>query len=194
MIHVFRSPLLRKIHSLELKYENLIIAIIMIFAAVMIATPPLVHTILDFIRSMGEVGYLGSVVAGFFCGYGLTAPVAYATIFALGNVLHPLLIAILAAAGATVADFIIYSIARRKLASELAAVERRIGMKKVPRWVHHMAPFVAGFIIASPLPDELAAGLLGGLRFSEKKFILLIYAAHFIGMAAVAGLGSYIIA
>lgn len=44
---------------------------------------------------------------------------------------------------------------------------------------------IAGFILATPLPDELATSLFSVIRFNAKRFLVLTYAIKLVGILAI---------
>jgi hypothetical protein len=64
---------------------------------------------------------------------------------------------------------------------------------KIPKirynFLKKISPLIAGFIIASPLPDELAAVLLGSENYDYKKFLILAFVFNFLGILFIVGLG-----
>src|SRR3989338_1809037 len=63
-----------------------------------------------YIESLSNLGYLGALFAGFFFSSMITTVPATIALFVLGSTLNPLYMAIIAAAGAMLADFIIFKI------------------------------------------------------------------------------------
>lgn len=181
---------LKKLQQLELKYENIIILVGMFIVAYMFVTPSIAQQIKSFIINIGELRYLGALIAGTFFSWGLTTAPAAAALWILGKTANPFAIAAIGSVGATAMDLIIFRFVKRKFGSDVARLERR--QKKLSKWIHRFGPLIAGFMIASPLPDEIAAGFLGAIRFEEKKFIIFIYFAHFIGILAISGVAALI--
>lgn len=181
------------------KHGNLIIIFLSTSLAVYMLTTP---EIVNFIENTGNMGYLGALTAGFFFSSLFTTPIATATLIILGKTLNPFLIAAIGAFGAAAADLIIYSAAKKSIEnlsekiSELKLfIERHnpIHINPQNRLLHelkiHSAPVLAGFIIASPLPDELAISLLGATHYDKKKTAILSYIANFIGIIILAYIG-----
>jgi hypothetical protein len=52
-----------------------------------------------------------------------------------------------------------------------------------------MLPVFAGIIIASPLPDEIAIGMLSAANCSRNKMLLLSFVFNFVGIFIIAYLG-----
>ena len=143
-----------------------------------------------FLLSLGNYEYLGAFFAGFFYTYGATTAFSVATFFILAKVLNPWILALLGALGSIVSEYIIYD-----FVSERSGKTIKIGNKeyKIPeiksKFVKKISPLIAGFIIASPLPDELAAVFLGVEKYDIKKFILLAFIFNFIGILFIVALG-----
>ena len=172
-----------------IKYENLFLLIISLAAALVILTPVYFNALKNLILSTGSYGYLGAAIAGFFFSYGITTPIAMVALAALGSSLNPIYVALIGGTCAAISDFIIYFFAARKLSATERKIEKKYLSKKYSRVWHAAAPIVAGLIIASPLPDELAAGILGALKFDKKRFLIFVWVAEVIGIFIIASFG-----
>jgi membrane protein YqaA with SNARE-associated domain len=144
-----------------------------------------------FLSSMGNYGYLGAVLAGFFYTYGATSPFSVATFFILAKTSNPWILAFLGALSSIISECIIYEIVR--IETEKTVRSHKIKGLKIPKikskFLKKLSPLIAMFIIASPLPDELAAALLGAEKYEIKKFIILAFISNFIGILFIVGLG-----
>lgn len=180
---------LKKLKALELRYEK----IILLAAAVAIGALLILYNeqVEGLISASGNFGYIGVLVAGAFSSWGLTAIPGYAALFNLGSALNPWVVALMAAFSATVTDLVIFYVAKRELSDIVKKEERKY--PKFSKWVHRFAPAIVALAIATPVPDEVAAGFMGALRWDEKHFIVLVYIAHFLGILAVAGAGSILV-
>lgn len=181
--------IIKDIKKYGMKYENLVLLFVSLVAALVILTPAYFQQLENFIKSAGSYGYIGVAIAGFFFSYGITTPIAMVALAAFGASIEPIYVALIGGTAATISDFIIYFFARRKLSSAERKLEKKYLNKKYSRAWHAFAPIVAGFIIASPLPDELAAGILGALKFDRKRFIILVWVAEVIGVFVIASVG-----
>ncbi len=142
-----------------------------------------------------------------FFSYGFTAAPATAALFNLGQTFNPFLIAFIGATGTVISDYLIFRFVRDRLLSEIKLLSREIRTLTKPvsylffweelriRLWHAVSrskiwsmliPVFAGFIIASPLPDELGVALFGAIKFSPKKFLVIAYVMNFIGILIVA--------
>ncbi|MFQ5762080.1 MAG: hypothetical protein ACE5PO_03505 [Candidatus Bathyarchaeia archaeon] len=58
-----------------------------------------------------------------------------------------------------------------------------------PKLKHRLAPLAAGLLLASPIPDEVAASLFGVIHYSTQKFLLYSYFIKFGGILLIAYAG-----
>ena len=179
---------LQKLHKLELRYEKLLLLVAIVIITLIAVSPSNRDQLSSLIAMTGGFGYAGALLAGVASSWGFAAVPAFAVIYAMGNTLNIFAVAALAALGATIGDVVIFHLARRELSRFVRKEER--AHPKISKWAHRFAPAVVGLVIATPLPDEIAAGFLGALRWDEKQFIVLIYVAHFLGFLIVAGAGA----
>lgn len=188
----------KEIERFEWKHRNLVLLLISIFLAYFILKSKLIH---NFLTNAGTLGYLDSFVAGLLFPYGLTAIPATAAFIVLSENLNPFLIAFIAAIGAVISDYLIFRFIgnrmilgfeeivgdmSKKLKYEIEKIRKKVIKSKIS---HHLIPILAGFIIASPLPDELAAVLFGSVKFNPKSFLTYAYTFHFTGILIITVIG-----
>jgi hypothetical protein len=143
-----------------------------------------------FLLSLGNYEYLGAFFAGFFYTYGATTAFSVATFFILAKVLNPWVLAFLGALGSIVSEYIIYNFVSERSGKTIKINNKKYKIPEIKsKFVKKISPLIAGFIIASPLPDELAAVLLGAEKYDSKKFILLAFIFNFIGILFIVALG-----
>jgi len=143
-----------------------------------------------FLLSLGNYEYLGAVLAGFFYTYGATTAFSVATFFILAKALNPWLLAFLGALGSIVSEYIIFNFVSERCDKFVKINNKKYKIPEIKsKFVKKISPLIAGFIIASPLPDELAAVLLGAEKYDSKKFILLAFIFNFIGILFIVALG-----
>ncbi len=181
----------KKVQKFEWKYRNLILLAASITLSYFILRAKFVTAV---ISGLGTIGYLGSFIGGLFFSYGITTPPAVVALFLLSEKLNPFIVAATGAAGALISDYIIFRFVRDRLLEELKTaseelklriphLQLRVKRSKLFKWI---IPTVAGLIIASPLPDELAAALFAVVKYDPKKFALFSYISNFFGILAIA--------
>jgi hypothetical protein len=163
-------------------YKTFLILIVVILTIDSYATGALQA----FLLGLGQYEYLGAFFAGFFYTYGATTPFSMAVFFVLSNTLNPFIMALVGAFGSVFAEYAIYSFSR----SQADRIRKRKTVKLVikNKYLLMLSPLIAGFIIMSPLPDELAAAFLGVEKYDVRKFIVLAFVFNFLGILIIAGL------
>ena len=177
---------MRKV-SINLIWDFLIIGA-SIGAAVFLLQSELLIRILT---STKEIEFIGSFIAGtFFTSVFTTAP----AIVALGEIAHAnsvLWTALFGALGAVVGDLLIFRFVRDRFSEHLLALLAHQGGRRRVRAMFQLKAFrwitflLAGMIIASPLPDELAMSLLGFSKISASRFIPLSFVFNFLGILVI---------
>ena len=200
-----------KIKKFEWKYHNLIILIISIIIAYYILKFKPISSSID---GLSYFGYVASLILGMLFAYALTAIPATAALYNLGQSLNPLIIAFIGAFGSMIADYLIFRFVRDKLMNEIKLLSEEINQltkpvsnlvfpekikviiwKKISRsriW-KTLVPVLAGFIIASPLPDELGVAIFGAANYEPRRFLLISYILNFIGILIVASIGNVLV-
>lgn len=163
------------------------------------------------LKEMSHLGYFSAFIAGAMFSSSLTVAPATAIIYALGQMFNPFLLAFIGAFGSLFSDYIIFRFVRDRLIDEIKLLHEDVkrfldpvGRKVVPkdlsfqlylwqqtvkskfRW---LIPVIAGFIIASPLPDEIGVALLGAAKYETERFVILSYFLNFTGIFLIASLG-----
>ena len=149
----------------------------------------------DFIASLG---YIGTFLAGAMFAYGFTAAPATAIFLILAKEQNILLAGFIGGFGALIGDLIIFNFIRYSFADEV----EKLSNEKVVKYInhntpksfkHYLLPVVAGFIIASPLPDEIGVTLLSASRnISLKIFSIVSYALNTAGIFVILFIGNAI--
>jgi len=194
---------LKKFHW---KYRNLILIVASVVVAYVLLNIP---SISNLISRVGSLGYIGAFIGGMLFTYALTFAPATATFYLLGENLAPLFIAVVAALGAVVSDYLIFRFVKDRLVKEIKLLAKeidRIGRPvsnlivseqiRVRIWRNisrsrvwkRIIPVISGLIVASPLPDELGVALFGASKYEPKRFILYSYLLNFIGILAITSL------
>jgi len=203
--------LVKELRKFEWKYKNLILLIVSILIAWLVLKSPSVYTL---IQNLESFGYVGAFVTGMMFTYALTVAPATAIIFVLGETLNPILLALVGAVGSVISDYFIFRFVRNRLMDEIKLLSKEINhftkpisekiikervriliWKKISRskiW-KTLVPIFAGFIIASPLPDELGVAIFGAVKYEPRKFLLISYILNFIGILIIASIGNMLV-
>ncbi len=176
---------------LIIKYHNLLFIIASIVLAVYLLGSPSVSKLIE---GSHNIGYLGIFIVGLFFSYAITTPVAIAMLAIMGAIFNPWLIAFIGAFGSTLSDFVLFVFMKKKVLRE---IDRIAGIKAVKAFkktrmfnvLNKLAPLIAGLIIASPLPDELAIALFGYSKIKRQNFLILSYCFNFLGILIIAMIG-----
>src|SRR3989338_2239244 len=142
---------------------------------------------------------IGAFVGGLFFVYGFTAAPATVLLLFLGRENNLLLVGLIAGLGALAGDILIFKFVRHSFADEI----ERIWQWKIWLWFAELtkrAPaglrkyillVFAGFIIASPLPDEIGVLLLAASQsISLKLFSILSYLLNTAGIFVILLIGA----
>lgn len=158
------------------KITGLILAII---AAYFIFSNPQVAS---YVSSLNSWGYLGVFIAGIFFTLGFTSPLS-AGFFITLNPENIWLAGILGGIGAMLGDLLIFKFIRFSFMDEFHRLKKTTIMKKISSLIDNtlgqkikvyiMYAF-AGFLIASPLPDEMAVIMLAGLTKIKINILAII--------------------
>lgn len=178
----------------HVRYGNLLLVILGIAAGVWLVYNP---EILLFLARDPSLGYAGTFALGFFYPYGVTTPAAIAGFFLLGKTLSPWIIALFGAAGALISDFLIFYFIRHKILDHLDSFTKRFNVRmhlvahRVQKHsiLKHLVPIIAGIVVASPLPTEIAIGIFAAIKFELKRFLLYAFVFHFVSILIVSQVG-----
>lgn len=178
----------------HIRYGNLMLVVLGVAAGIWLLLKP--ELILSFVVET-PLRFLGAFVFGFFYTYGVTAPASIAGFLLLGKAGNPVVIALIASVGAMLSNFLVYRFIRHKLLDHFDSLARRLRIRMhIVRYNierRKVAKFlvlaVAGFIIASPLPTEIAIGLFAAIKFDLKKFLLYAFVFQFVGILLIGQVG-----
>ena len=172
--------------------NHILIDVAVIVLSVLVAVL-LVRTevLANLLASAGDMEVFGAFIAGiFFTSIFTTAP----AIAALGeiSIIHGIFYtAFFGAVGSVLGDLIIFRFVRDRFSEHVSeimthqSVWRRFHLLFKRRFFRWFTFFVGGFILASPLPDELGIAVLGFSKMRVKYFALLSFAFNFLGILAI---------
>jgi len=158
---------------------------IIAITAILIATGKL-HEI---IIISGNFGVIGILISGVLFGYWFTAVPATASLIYFTETYNPIIVALIGATGTMVGDLILFNFFKNQLPDEIEGMFHKSKIKKLRKTKFYwLVPAIAGFIIASPLPDEIGVSLLAVYKFNTNKFMLLSFILNFIGILIITGI------
>ncbi len=188
----FFMRFLFKFKALISRNVDLLLFVLSVALFFFLLASPQVHA---FISSSKDWGYFGALIAGLFFSYGLTSLPAVAVLAILSESLNVVVMAFIAAAGATASDFFLFTVMRKKIVERVRIVERSNWFAKLKetkrfKFLTFLLPIAGGLLIASPVPDEIAIAVLGFSKLNSRIFLLLAFCAKFFGILVIAGIAS----
>ena len=176
----------------KIRYPKLLLLIFTFVIAYLIFTGRDFSPFHNFLFSLG---YFGTFLAGILFTYGFTAAPATVILLILAKEQNILLAGFIAGFGALVGDLIIFKFIRYSFSDEIEKMSKDKAITrlstKIPILKKYFIPVLAGFIIASPLPDEIGVSLLAASRsISTKVFAILSYILNTSGIFIILLIGS----
>jgi len=166
------------------KYSYLVLFMISVTVSYYLASTDLMSSVILYLNGHN---WTTSFIIGLLFASILTFPLSIAALITLAKTVDPFTIAIVGAAGAAITDYILFKASRQAVA-EIDRDLKRFHIK-IPHISQKIAnivvPLIAGFIIASPIPDEIAVTLLGSVKFNPKHFLILSYVFNIIGILLI---------
>ncbi len=139
-----------------------------------------------FVESLGQFQIIGVLISGALFGYAFTAAPATASLISFTATINPLIVSFIGATGTMIGDLVIFHFFKKGLPKEVRMIIKKSKLEKLKKskfkWI---IPGIAGFIIASPLPDEAGIALLGVSHFDSNSFMLLAFVLNFIGLLII---------
>ena len=161
------------------RYPKLTLLLISIIGAYYLFALSSVEAFLD---NLGQLKYLGIFVAGLLFSFGFTTPFAIG-IFASISPANILLASIIGSCGALLSDLCIYKMIKISFMNEFKRLQRTLPFKTLQRTINqsltnrlknYLLYFLVGFIIASPLPDEIGITMLAGLTAIRVRMLAFL--------------------
>jgi uncharacterized membrane protein YdjX (TVP38/TMEM64 family) len=186
---------LRRNHR-KIKYPKLLLLIITLIMAVLVYYEGRNYE--PFENFLKSLNYLGTFIGGFFYAYGFTAAPGTAVLLVLSETQNIFISAILGGVGALLSDILIFMFIRSSFTDEITMIKKEKIIKKITkaekrlfgRIYKYIFPVFSGFLIASPLPTEIGVSLMAGIKkLSVKKFIIVAYILHTIGIFFILFMG-----
>lgn len=153
-----------------------------------------------FYNSISSLNYLGTFISGILFSYGFTAAPATALLLLLAQEQNIILASIIAGIGSVIGNFLAYKFIKFSLKDEIQNELRIISKermtiaieKRTPKKLrHYFIPVLAGFILASPLPDEIAISLFAASHHVKQSTLLVLsFVLHSLGVFVIMLIGS----
>ncbi len=158
-----------------------------ILTAVLLVETGAIHQL---VKAFDGWQLVSSFLAGFFFSSMFTTAPAIAILGDLSRTYPIWMVALVGAFGSVIADSVIYRFVRDDLDQDILYIfnltpHRRLRHIFKTRIFHWLPPLLAGLIIASPLPDELAMAVLGLAKVNKKLFALISFVFSFLGIMAI---------
>jgi hypothetical protein len=170
------------------KYPKLTLFALTVVLAYLIFRNP---AIASYLSHLGSLSYLGIFIGGLLFSYGFTTPFAVG-LFVTIEPNNIILAALIGGFGAYLADFTIFSLIRSSFMPEFKEIEKTKPIRTLEQVINnnlnkklklYLLYVFSGFIIASPLPDELAVALLAGLgHIKPSVFSIISFLCNTLGI------------
>ena len=171
--------MIRPHHFFKYKYPKLTFFVICIVAAYFLFKYGLFSGL---INHMGEYGLFSVFIAGILFAFGFTSPFAVAYFVAL-NPSSILITTVIGGLGTLLGDLVIFSIIKVSFMNEFNRLEHEKLIRRAEKFFgedfhgkfwHYFLIVFAGFIIASPLPNEIGITMFAGLGKINHYFLAVL--------------------
>lgn len=173
------------------KYPKLTLLLLMIILAYFIFSNPEVKS---YLSQNNDKPYLFSFIAGLMFSFGFTAPISVGLLITL-NPSNIYLAAALGGLGALIADLFIFNLIKFSFLDEFKKLENEKTIKPIKNLIekevshkirNYLLYIFAGFVIASPLPDEIGITMLAGLtKIKQSIFSILSFLLNSLGILII---------
>lgn len=177
------------------KYPKLLIFMITIIIAITLFYEWMYSQVIhDFLLSLG---YWGTFLWWLFYSYGFTSTSATAVLLILAENTSLIFAILTAWIWALISDIVLLKFAKNHLLQELTLLKEEIYIVKLRNFLKkifwppykYIMPIIAGILIMSPLPTEIGITILASRNLSMKKFMIISYILHTIGIAIILIIG-----
>jgi len=121
----------------------------------------------------------GIFIIGMAYAYGFTAAPATALLILLANNHNIILMGLIAGFGAYVSDILIFKFVRTSFVNEIISLKKERFIQSFSSWISPsikkpLMVILAGFFIASPLPDEIGVTLLAAVTTIQQRLFSIL--------------------
>ncbi len=145
------------------------------------------------VHALNGKGYISAFIGGLLFSFGFTSPFAIAIFLAIAHQVDPFIASVLAGFGAFISDFCIFQFVESSLHEEIGKFRQTRIFRYFHSILHHekvshtvrqyLLWSIAGLVIASPLPDELAVTMISSIAEMKKSaFALLCFTLNTLGI------------
>ena len=156
----------------------------------------------SFFHSLGQLGYLSAFLGGMLFAFGFGAPFGVAILATIADEVNIPVAGLVGGLGALLSDYILFKFIRGTFNDEImrfkssrtySFVDGTLIRRLPPRVSFYLTLGVAGFVIASPLPDEIGVAMLAGIAsVREKTFAVMSLALNTLGILIVLAAGAVV--
>lgn len=184
---------------LKIKYPKfLLLLLVYTFTIILFHNEKIYFFFHNFILSFDLFGFF---LGGILYAYGFTAPTATVILLTLAKEYNFLSAGLIGGAGSLLSEVIIFMFVRYSFIDEIKILKKekiiiligRAIKKLFGSFFNYLLPIIASFLIASPLPTEMGVVLLATMKgLSIKKFLLIAYLLHTLGIFIILLIGNVI--
>lgn len=180
----------------KIKYPRLLVFFISIVIAITVfyewINSEIVHNFLS------SLWYMWTFLGWLLYSYGFTSASATAILLIIAKEKILILAILIAWIWAFISDMIIFTFAKNALLKEMTMLKEEWYIVKLRNflkktfwpWYKHIMPIIAWIFIMSPLPTEIWVTILASKNnMSTKKFMIIAYILHTIGIAIILTIG-----
>lgn len=149
------------------------------------------ESIRESIEQLGSLRYIGALLAGLFYSTSFGAASATVAFFEIGKHGNLPILAMIGGAGSLLYDYIIHRFAGDRFTHLLSRLFHK-NLEDLFNQRHFIARLITllGIVIlASPLPDEIGASLLGLSRMRQMTFLFLSFVLNTVGIYIILLIG-----
>ncbi len=157
------------------------------------------QSVQEYFHGLNEFGYASAFGAGCCSPSGSAPPSGLPSSGQLPDDVNILIAAAVGGLGALLSDYILFrfikvtfddEIMRFRNSKAYRLFDGYLIKRMPPKFAFYLAIGIAGFMIASPLPDEIGVAMFAGLTtVRERTFAVIAFTLNTIGIIAVLGIG-----
>jgi len=156
----------------------------------------------SFFHSLGSLGYISAFLGGMLFAFGFGAPFGVAILATIADEVAVLIAGLVGGLGALLSDYLLFKfirvtfndeITRFKESRAFSFVDGVLIRRLPPKLSFYLTLGAAGFVIASPLPDEIGVAMLASIAtVKERTFAVWSFALNTIGILVVLSAGALV--